>query len=492
MNATPRTPGLAPPAPAKKTLVSILVPIYNEDQHIAEVVERVLAAPMPEGVERELVVVNDGSTDETLGELARFADRDDVRLHHLEKNRGKGWAIREGLAIARGEIIVIQDGDTEYDPAELQHLIRPIRDGEARVVYGSRFAGSVEDMYLRYRLVNRLLVWAVRLLYGARITDEATAYKAFHRSVIDSMPLRCVRFEFCPEVTAKVLRLGHAIREVPIHYRARTGAEGKKIRLRDAFEAFWTLLRYRFWAPAVKDDGSSVAMQENLAAVESMGNYLRWIYDTVAPHLGRDVFEAGCGNGNMATLIVRAPGVRSYVGVDHSEALCAQLRRRLATVAGVEWDVQVMPLESPRLREAAPRLFDTIVCLNVLEHIEDDARMLETFRDMLKPGGRLVLLVPAMPSIYGTIDRVVHHFRRYGKRELAAKVARAGLRVGTARYFNILGIAAWVWHGRILKLTVHRSGEMKTWDRLVPLLQAIEKRIPLPAGLSIFLCAEKP
>ncbi|HEY3052794.1 MAG TPA: glycosyltransferase family 2 protein [Thermoanaerobaculia bacterium] len=233
-------------------LVSIIVPIYNERPHIAEVIERIVSVSMPGGAAKEVVVVNDGSTDGTERELERFARHPLVRIHHLKRNFGKGWAIRQGLTIARGDVIVVQDGDKEYDPAELERVVRPIQEGRARVVYGSRFLGSVRNMYFRYRLVNRLLVLAVRLLYGARITDEATAYKAFHRSVVQSLPLNCIRFEFCPEVTAKILRLGYQIHEVPINYTARTKEEGKKIRLRDAFEAFWTLLRYRFWKPPVK------------------------------------------------------------------------------------------------------------------------------------------------------------------------------------------------------------------------------------------------
>jgi glycosyltransferase involved in cell wall biosynthesis len=230
-------------------LVSVLVPVYNEHVHIANVIRRILAAPMPPGVDRELVIVDDGSTDGTGDRLDEFRARADIQIHHTVDNRGKGFAIRSALEFARGDVIVIHDGDTEYNPIELTKLVEPIVAGRAVVVYGSRFQGAAVGMRLPYRVVNKLLVAAVRILYGLKITDEATAYKAFRRDVLTRMGLRCRRFEFCPEVTSKAARLGLPIHEVPITYRARSVAEGKKIRLSDAVEAFVTLARYRFWRP---------------------------------------------------------------------------------------------------------------------------------------------------------------------------------------------------------------------------------------------------
>ena len=233
----------------RMTLVSIVVPVYNESDHIEQVIRRILAVPMPPGVDRELVVVDDGSTDGTRDLLHQFRDRRDIQLHHAPRNRGKGSAIRAALELARGEVIVIQDGDTEYDPRDLTKLVEPIVAGRAAIVYGSRFKGEVIGMRLPYRLVNKLLVAAVWVLYRRRISDEATAYKAFRRDVLLRMGLQCRRFEFCPEVTAKASRMGLVIHEVPISYHARSVAAGKKIRLWDAVEAFATLVRYQFWKP---------------------------------------------------------------------------------------------------------------------------------------------------------------------------------------------------------------------------------------------------
>ena len=226
--------------------ISIIIPVYNEFRTFAQVLERVRQSPLPAGCTKEIVVVDDGSTDGTTQLLNDPSWAGVIRGHHLEVNRGKGTAIRAGLAMASGDVVLIQDGDLEYDPNDYARILAPIVRGEATVVYGSRFLGNVRGMSLKYRLANRVLAFAANLLYGAGLTDEATAYKAFRADVLADISLQCRRFEFCPEVTAKLRRLNHRILEVPISYNPRGIAEGKKIRLIDGLEAIWTLLKYRF------------------------------------------------------------------------------------------------------------------------------------------------------------------------------------------------------------------------------------------------------
>jgi dolichol-phosphate mannosyltransferase len=227
-------------------IVSVILPVYNEFRTLPQVLDRVLAAPLPAGCVKEIVVVDDGSTDGSSAVLKNYAREGLTVCHHSVLNFGKGTAIRIGIKIAKGEIVIIQDGDLEYDPNDYIRILTPIVEGKADVVYGSRFLGQMSGMAWKNWLANRILTHTANVLYGVGISDEATAYKAFRMSVLRKISLSCRRFEFCPEVTAKLARAACPIYEVPISYNARGVAEGKKIRVRDGFEALWTLVRYRF------------------------------------------------------------------------------------------------------------------------------------------------------------------------------------------------------------------------------------------------------
>ena len=219
------------------------MPVYNERPTLETLLRRVLAV----AVDKEVIVVDDGSTDGTREVLRELAERLPIRAMSHPVNRGKGASIRTALAVAGGEIVIIQDADLEYDPGDIPRLLAPIQRGETNVVYGSRYLVPGNDLPLTHFKVGVLMLnFAANLLYGLRLTDEATCYKAFRAGLLKSLPLRCERFEFCPEVTARLARRGERILELPISYHYRTRAQGKKIGWRDAFEALFTLLRYRF------------------------------------------------------------------------------------------------------------------------------------------------------------------------------------------------------------------------------------------------------
>lgn len=242
--------------------VSIILPVYNERHILPLVLERVLNAPLPAGCEKEIIIIDDGSTDGTTQLVSKYAGLPLVLVHHSVVNFGKGAAIRIGIAKSTGNIIVIQDGDLEYDPLDFVRLLEPLVSGQAAVVYGSRFRGDLRGMKRANLVANKILTGSANLLYGARITDEATAYKAFRADVLKSLRLRCLRFEFCPEVTAKVRRLGHRIHEVPISYNARGILEGKKIRWTDGVHALWTLLKYRVLPLELSQSPALVASEQ--------------------------------------------------------------------------------------------------------------------------------------------------------------------------------------------------------------------------------------
>lgn len=230
-------------------LVSIIIPVYNEVTSVREVVESVIAAPLPEGVQREIIIVDDGSTDGTTRLLDDFTNHPEVRIHYSVLNFGKGVAVRVGLRYAKGDIIAIQDADLEYDPNHIQDLLKPILEGKEQVVFGSRYLGQRKGMVLLQDLGNRILTGMINVLYGTKLTDSYTCYKIFSRAVLDDLRLKATGFELEAEITSRILQMGHKIVEIPIVYRARHRTEGKKIRPRDGFKGLAWMLYCRFWAP---------------------------------------------------------------------------------------------------------------------------------------------------------------------------------------------------------------------------------------------------
>lgn len=225
--------------------LSIIIPAFNEVDNIDTVIEAVRNVDISPW-EKEIIVVDDGSTDGTKEKLERHKAEGIIKVHISEANGGKGTAIRIGLTYATGDYVLIQDADLEYSPDQYPTLLKPIAEGKAQVVYGSRFRGKIENMQFANLFANKFLTAETNLLFRTGITDVFTCYKVFDRNLINSLNLRCQRFEFCQEATAKVAKKGVKIYEVPIEYKGRNYGEGKKIGARDGFEALWTLIKYRF------------------------------------------------------------------------------------------------------------------------------------------------------------------------------------------------------------------------------------------------------
>ncbi len=226
--------------------VSILIPVYNEERTVSQILEQVRAVDLSP-LEKEIIVVDDGSQDGSVEILSQEAQRGDITFVRHERNQGKGAAVRTAMAHATGDIFLIQDADLEYDPRDYPSLLRPILERRAEVVYGSRFLGGPRKAMLFWHMVaNKLLTLITNILYDSILSDMETCYKVFKAEVVRSIPLRARGFEFEPEITAKILKRGYRIFEVPITYTGREYHEGKKIKARDAFIALWTLLKYRF------------------------------------------------------------------------------------------------------------------------------------------------------------------------------------------------------------------------------------------------------
>ena len=225
--------------------LSLIMPVYNESATIRQIVEKVMAVPL----DIELIIVDDASTDDTAQILANeiHIQYPGIKILTHSINKGKAAAIKTAIPYTTGDIITIQDGDLETEPNDLIHLTAPIMNGEASIVYGSRYLNVKEEhLYLSYQMGGRVLSWTVNLLYGQHITDEPACYKVFKADILRSIKLDYDRFEFCPEVTAKVSKMGYKIKELPMNYYPRSFAEGKKLNWVDGLKALWVLIKYRF------------------------------------------------------------------------------------------------------------------------------------------------------------------------------------------------------------------------------------------------------
>jgi len=233
------------PPPSKLRKLSVIVPVYNERNTLPEIVRRMRAVELPDGIDREIIVVDDGSTDGTREVLKQLGDST-VRVIMHEHNKGKGAALRTAFQHVTGDYVLVQDADLEYDPQDWPKLVNPVLAGKASVVYGSRFTGERRNMLFLHWIGNRFLSLTTNILYNTTLSDMETCYKLIDNALLADMPLYADRFDIEPELTAKLLKRGARIYEVPISYAGREFDEGKKITWKDGFAALWTLVKYRF------------------------------------------------------------------------------------------------------------------------------------------------------------------------------------------------------------------------------------------------------
>ena len=465
--------------------VSILVPVFNEAEYLPALFARLLAVPLWQQVPVEIVAVDDGSTDDSadvLDELA-LAHPTVVRIFRHPRNRGKGAAIRTAIEHAAGEFAVVQDSDLEYNPLDLARVLSPLLEGHADAVFGSRFASSGERrvMYFWHSLANHFLTTVGNAVADLNLTDMETGYKAFRLSLVRSIPLRSSGFAFDPEITVKLAQRRVALYEVPISYRGRTYEEGKKIGFRDAVWALVAVLWYGVRRDIYADRGAGM-----LDALSQTPRFNRWMADTIRPWVGARVLEIGAGMGNLSRHL--ASRRQLYIATDIDAEHLARLRVRFQLRPNVKLmrcDLGVPADFVPLAAQA-----DTVICLNVLEHIEDDATGLANIATALSPGGVAIVLVPQDQSIYGTLDEELHHFRRYSEPELRARLEAAGLAVERVLYFNRITRPGWWFTGSVLKR--RSSSRLVLWffDRLVWLWRLIDPALPWPS-ISLIAIARK-
>lgn len=466
-----------------KPLVSIIIPVWNEEEYLGEVLRRVLRAELPG--EREILVVDDGSTDGS-GEVAEAWAAEHagvVRVLRHGGNRGKGAAIRTGLKEARGEFTLIQDADLEYDPREYMRLLGPLVEGRAEAVFGTRFAvgGERRVLYFWHSLANRVLTTLVNLVADLNLTDVWTCYKAARTELLRSIPITSERFGVEPELTIKLAQRQVPIYETPISYHGRTYEEGKKIGAGDAVAAVFTILRC-----AVTRDIYREAGPEILDILSRAPRFNRWMAETIQPYLGRRVLEIGAGIGNLARHL--AARRERYVVTDIDAEHLARLKARFMHRPQVEVRRCDLAVEEDFAGLAGS--VDTVVCLNVLEHVEDDGKGLANIHRALAPGGRAVVLVPEGMGVYGTLDEALGHWRRYAEGELRGKMEAAGFVVERVLEFNRMTRPGWWVNGRVLKRRTFSRFQIWVFDRLVWLWRRVDGVLPW-RGVSLIAVARK-
>ena len=466
-------------------MLSILMPVYNEEEFVGAILDRVLRAPIPGNLDREIVVVDDASKDgsaEAVEALARL--HPEIRLFRHDRNQGKGAAIRTALEHARGEFSIIQDADLEYNPAEYPKILAPLVEGRADVVYGSRFlvSGERRVLYFWHALANWILTNTCNIAADLNLTDMETCYKAFRTSLVKSIPLRSNRFGIEPEITIKLAKREARIYEVPISYHGRTYAEGKKIGIRDAIAAFGVILRYWFSSDIYKETGPEV-----LEAFSSALEFNRWMADTIRPYVGESILEIGSGIGNLSRQLV--PRRKRYIATDIDDEHLARLHSRMQHRPNVE--VRKADLANPGDFADLKSAVDTAVCLNVLEHVKDDRQGLKNLYEALVPGGRAIVLVPQGQWAYGKIDEMLGHWLRYSEALLRERVLEAGFQVETMLYFNRISLPGWYLNGKLLQRPTVSPWQLKLFDRLVWLWRRIDRYLPWPST-SLIVIARKP
>jgi glycosyltransferase involved in cell wall biosynthesis/ubiquinone/menaquinone biosynthesis C-methylase UbiE len=461
------------------------MPVYNERTVVERCISLVLTAPVPENMERELIIVDDCSTDGTYEILQRLAEGfPQIRLFRHARNSGKGAAVRTAIEKATGDFSLIQDADLEYDPSEYPTLLRPLLDGHADAVFGSRYlAGSqIRVLLFWHSMINKFLTLVSNMFCNLNLTDMETCYKVFRTDLLKSIPIRSDRFGFEPEIVMKSAKRKFRIYEVPISYHGRTYEEGKKIGWKDGLKAFGVILK--FWL--VDDLYSTPYGRGVLNNLTGTPQYLSWLARTLRPHVGDSVLEVGAGIGNITGRLMARRML--YVAAEKDPLHLHALRNRFLRTPNVI--VQRLDPQSAEDFNALETCFDTAICLNVLEYVDDPAGLVQSLGRSLKERGTLVVLVPNSPALFGTLDRAMGHKLRFSAPELRRMAEAQGFTVQKVHQFNKAGAPPWWAYSKVLGRGHINKAVLKTFDKTVWFWRHLDALLPWP-GLSLILVATK-
>jgi glycosyltransferase involved in cell wall biosynthesis len=465
--------------------LSILIPVYNERTMVERSLAQVLAVPLPENMDRELIIVDDCSTDGTTEILERLAAREpDIHLIRKKVNEGKGAAVRTAIEQARGDFCIVQDADLEYDPSEYPRLLRPLLDGHADAVFGSRYLAGEQTRVLPFwhSMINKWLTLLSNMFCNLKLTDMETCYKVFRTDLLKSIPIRSNRFGFEPEITMKAAKRKLRIYEVPISYHGRTYEEGKKIGWKDGVKALGVI--FRFWL--IDDlyvEPYGRAFLNNLTGTPQ---YLSWLARLLRPYLGDTILELGAGIGNLSG---RLMGRRlHYLATEKDPLYLHSLHNRFLRTP----NVSVMKLDPERPEDFAEAggPFDTVLCVNVLEYAADPGALIESANRVLRPGGSIVLLAPQGPGLFGSLDKTLGHRQRFSKPELTAMLEKHGFKVRRMLHLNKISTPAWWLYGKVLHRSRISKVMLKIFDKTVWIWRRIDGLLPW-RGLSLVAVATK-
>jgi glycosyltransferase involved in cell wall biosynthesis len=473
--------------------LAVIVPAYNEQFLIEASLARLRAlseTPLLELI--KVIVVDDGSSDGTAEAIQRFRDSLEseepdpkfrwVWVRH-EKNSGKGAAIRTGLSQADTELVVIHDADLEYHPLDLVKMVEVFLSEDADAVFGSRFmaGGYKRALFFRHALGNKLLTFLCDIVCDLNLTDMETCYKMVRTDLLKSIPLESSTFDVEPELAIKLAKRGSRIFEVAISYSGRTYNEGKKIKWTDGVRALWAILHYAASDRIYAEDESGGEILERLNRAP---RFTRWMADTILPYVGDRVLEIGAGTGNMsAYLMPRSVYWATDVNTHYIDYLVTMRSTRpyMRVAYTNATDAGTFP---------SGQSFDTVVCFNVVEHVQDDLGALQSIHGALAQGGRAIILVPCGPGLYGSLDEVLGHYRRYTEDQLTGVAQQAGFRVEKILKFNRPGVIAWWLNGRILHRKTFGLGQIRMLNLLTPIFRLLDPWLPLPP-LSIIAILRK-
>jgi glycosyltransferase involved in cell wall biosynthesis len=466
--------------------LSILVPVYNERAVVETSLAKVMDAPLPDGVEREIILVDDCCTDGTSAILDRIvAAHPEMRLIKKPVNEGKGAAIRTAIAHATGDFCLVQDADLEYDPNEYSRLLRPLLDGHADAVFGSRYLAAEQSRVLPFwhSMINKTLTILSNMFCNLNLTDMETCYKVFRTDLLKSIPIRSNRFGFEPEITMKSSKRKLRIYEVPISYHGRTFEEGKKIGWKDGVKALGAIIY--FWL--IDDLYVEPYGRGHLHNITGTPQYVAWITGMLRPQLGDRVLEVGAGIGN---LVGRMMGKRQlYLAAEKDPLYLHALRNRFLRTPNVQ--VRNLDPEDAKACAELPADFDTVIAAGVLEFSSDPGALVKNLASKLAPGGKLLVIVPNSQALYCNMDRTLGHKRRFDKGELGRLIADAGLDVTSIQRFNSMAYAAWLVSGKLFGSQRLNRFTLKLFDKTVWIWRRLDPLLPWP-GLTLFAVATRP